>query len=509
MEDSGLRTQHSALRFFAIAKADALIRFRRASTAAVFLILSALAYLWVPDPKSGHALMQIGKARALYNSAAIGVATAMLGTLFVGLVGFYVISNAIRRDAQTRCGSVIAATTVRSGAYLFGKFLGNALFLTVFFGGFMLVSMAMVIVRGEAPLEPLVFLKQYLLTAPQPILYVSAMAILFESVPWLSGRFGDVLYFFLFMGGMGFAVVGAMEGGMPWAVYLDPSAMSSVLLQISAVMHTKHLSIGASSFDMSQAPLVYHGLIADGAFLAQRAFAMLIPLPLLLIARASFHRFDPVRVKVAAKGQGKWLSRINAALKPLTKQWLRWLGGRGLVTADAAMTITSAPLMALAIVGSAFAPLEIVFAALAISIADVACRDQRAGTMAMIRSAPRVREQFVWWKTASAGVIAVAFLAVPAMRAGVRGIVPLIAGAFFVVATSTALGVISGNAKTFIVVFLSFWYAVMNGGAQTPALDFAGFYGTATPAVIASYAAIGIALLAAAQMVYAIRLRRD
>jgi len=497
----------------AIARADVLIRFRRASTVVIFLILSAIAYLWVPDPSTGRALMQIGKARALYNSAAIGVATAMLGALFIGLAGFYVISNAIRRDAQTRCGSIIAATTVRSGEYIAGKFLGNALFLGVFYFGFMLVSMAMVVVRGEAPLEPLVFLKQYLLIAPSPIIYISALAILFESVPWLSGRFGDVLYFFVFMGGMGFATVAALEGGMHWAVYFDPTAMSSVLMQISAVTHTKSLSIGATSFDLKQPPLVYHGLTLGGGFLAQRLVAMLVPLPLLLIARASFHRFDPVRIKVAAKGQGKWLSRANAMLKPLT----RWLGGRGLISADAAVTITSAPLIGVAVIGIAIASIAappagvmpFAFAALAIAIADVACRDQRSGTTSMIRSAPRVREQFVWWKTASAGVIAVAFLAVPALRAGVRGFVPLLAGAVFVVAAATALGVISGNAKTFIVVFLSFWYAVVNDGGATPALDFAGFYGKATPAVVAAYAAIAIGMLAAAQLVYALRLRRD
>jgi len=498
---------------FAIARADVLIRFRRFSTVVVFLILSALAYLWVPDPSTGRALMQIGNARALYNSAAIGVATAILGTFFVCMAGFYVVSNAVRRDAQTRCGSIIAATTVGSGEYIAGKFLGNALFLCAFFFGFMLVSMAMVVVRGEAPLEPLVFLKQYLLIAPAPIVYVSALAILFESVPWLAGRFGDVLYFFLFMGSLTFGTVAALEGGMHWAVYFDPTALSSTLLQMKLTLHTDSLSIGASGFDIHRPPLVYHGLTMGGGFLAQRLFAMLVPLPLLLIARASFHRFDPVRVKVAAKGEGKWLSRANAMLKPLT----RWLGGRGLISADAAVTITSAPLIGVAVIGIAIASLAappagvmpVAFAALAIAIADVACRDQRFGTMAMIRSAPRVREQFVWWKTASAGVIAIAFLAVPALRAGVRGFIPLLAGAFFVVAAATALGVISGNAKTFIVVFLSFWYAVTNDGGATPALDFAGFYGKATPAVVAAYAAIALGMLAAAQLVYALRLRRD
>src|SRR5205807_2983730 len=121
--DSSLITHSSSLRLLSVARTDVLIRFRRASSAVLFLILSGIAYFWVPDPRSGTALMQIGRARAFYNSAAIGVATAILGTLFIGLGGFYIISNAIRRDAQTRCGAIIAATTVRSGEYIAGKFL--------------------------------------------------------------------------------------------------------------------------------------------------------------------------------------------------------------------------------------------------------------------------------------------------------------------------------------------------------------------------------------------------
>jgi len=87
-------------RIAAIAGADARIRFRRTSTVVLFLLLSALAYVWVPDPATGRALMQIAGRRAVYNSAAIAMATALLGTLFVGLAGFYVVSNAVRRDAQ-------------------------------------------------------------------------------------------------------------------------------------------------------------------------------------------------------------------------------------------------------------------------------------------------------------------------------------------------------------------------------------------------------------------------
>ena len=89
-------------RLGAIIRADFLIRLRRPSTAVVFLLLSAMPYLWIPDPASGRALMPIGNQRALYNSATIGMATATLATMFIGLFGFYVISNALRRDVLSQ-----------------------------------------------------------------------------------------------------------------------------------------------------------------------------------------------------------------------------------------------------------------------------------------------------------------------------------------------------------------------------------------------------------------------
>ena len=94
----------------AIVRADFLIRFRRLSTLVVFLLLSALAYVWVPDPASGRTLMQIHTQRAIYNSAAIGVGTAGLATIFIGMVGFYVISNALKHDVRSRAGFIIAST---------------------------------------------------------------------------------------------------------------------------------------------------------------------------------------------------------------------------------------------------------------------------------------------------------------------------------------------------------------------------------------------------------------
>ena len=183
----------SLVRITAIVRVDFLVRFRRVSTVIVFLLLSAFAYVWIPSPATGRTLIQINDHRAIYNSGAIGLGTASLGMMFVGLFGFYVISNAIRKDVVSRCGLVAASTPMRSGEYLLGKFLGNVFFLTTFLSGFMLSSIAMLIVRGEAPIEPLVFLEQYLLLTPASVVFVSAVAVLFESIPFLSGKLGDLV----------------------------------------------------------------------------------------------------------------------------------------------------------------------------------------------------------------------------------------------------------------------------------------------------------------------------
>lgn len=484
-------------RVAAIAAADARIRFRRTSTVVVFLFLSALAYLWVPDPSTGRALMRINNARALYNSAAIAVATALLGTLFIGLAGFYVVSSAVRRDAQTRVGFIIAATPLRSGEYIAGKFLGNVLFLATFFLGFMLVAMAMVIVRGEAPLEPWTFIRHYALLAPPPIFLVSALAILFECVPWLSGRGGDVAYFFVFLFSMALSTA-AVINGMSWGALFDPSGMSAVMAQNMATMHTRSIAIGSGPFDVHKPPIVYPGLALDGAFLAQRLLSLLVPLPLLLLARASFHRFDPVRVRVAAKAERRWLARLNALLKPLTRAMLRMPAARSLplaALADAQLTVALSPWIAVAIVAAAAARNRpFAFLAMGIAIADVATRDVRANTMPLLYAAPRLREHFVAWKTMSTAIVALAFvITYPAPAT--------LAGAFFTVAAATALGVVSGNAKTFVLLFLSFWYIVVNDRGATAALDFAGFYGKATPAISLTYVLIGAALLAIAALI--------
>jgi hypothetical protein len=502
-------------RIAAIVRADFLIRFRRLSTIIVFLLLSGFAYVWVPNPASGMALMQVNGTRVLYNSAAIGLGTSTLAAIFVGLFGFYVISNAVRRDIVSRCGYVIASTTMRTGEYITGKFLGNVIFLITFVAGYMLVSMAMLLVRGEAPLEPLIFVKQYAIITPSTIVFVSAVAIVFESIPFLSGRIGDVLYFFLYSASLGFVINMMIHGGGGVARYFDFSGFGYLMEQTQRNLHTQSLSIGASQFDPARPPMIIQGFNLGGGAWATRLVSTVSPIPLLLLAQLFFHRFDPARLRAAAaKGKRGWIRNINALAQPFVRP-LAALPVRGAAMKDATMTFASTPFTLLAFVGITIATLAnpaalpVAFAIAALFIADVASRDRRAGTTGLIYAAPRLRERFVTWKLSSATIVALLLLIAPLLRAlpHPAALLPLLIGILFIAAAATALGVISGNPKTFIVLFLTFWYVVINDKGSTKALDFAGFFSPPSMTVLALYAGIAIAFIGMAEVVHRMRLR--
>ena len=506
-------------RLAAIVRVDFLVRFRRVSTVIVFLLLGAFAYVWLPPPSSGRTLIQINDHRAIYNSGAIGMGTASLGMIFVGLFGFYVISNAIRRDVVTRCGLVAASTPMRAGEYLLGKFLGNVLFLTTFLGGFMLTSMAMLLVRGEAPLEPLVFVGQYLLLTPSAVVFVSAVAVLFESIPFLSGKFGDVAYFFFWMAFLGLVISDkASKNGVSWARYFDVTGFGFMMDQMTQTLHTNSLSIGASTFDPKKAPVVFPGLTLTREWVLPRLASTLVPLLFLPLAALFFHRFDPVRTKqTSEKSSRNWIGRLQNLFKPLSRRVVAPLlrpgrGGSfvGAMWSDAALTLTLYPLVlvaftvitVLSISANVAHIMPAIFVILALVVSDVATRDVRANTIASLRAVPRLRERFVWWKLGSTLLLGFFLCAVPIVRTALHGGRPLAAllvGIIFVAATATSLGVMTDNPKTFIVVFLSFWYLVVNDRGASSWMDFAGFYGSGKLRIILGYAAVSVLAIALAE----------
>jgi len=512
-------------RIRAIVVADAKERLRRPSTAVAFLAICFIAYVWVPDPASGRALMVIDGSRVVYNSPAIALATAALGSFMLGLFGYYGVSRSIGRDLD-RTGAVIAATPVANWEYLVGKALGNLSFLTLLALGYMASSMAMQLVRSSEPLEPLVYCTHYAYLLPPALLFTSVVAVLFESVPGLSGKLGDVVFFFLWMTLVGLAAALAglsPAGGAQPLLGLDVTGLGTVVHDLRSIVKTDSLSIGASSFDPGLEPYLFSGLSFDSRGVLSRALALAVPIPLFLLAWWRFHRFDPARVRARGQGTGTgYLRSLQRLLRPLTSvltgRLLAGVGRRpglvGAVVADAALTLVGNPLGALALAGSfviswimplpvlGSVGLPVVFAAMALLVAGAAGRERRHGTEALVQASPHLRSLFLVWKLAAALALCLLFVGPAAARLALQDpgrATVLLGAAFFVAAAATALDVLTGSAKVFVVLFLSFWYLVLNDHGSHPQLDFGGFYGTATAETAMTYLATSLALLIAAQ----------
>lgn len=503
----------------AIAATDLRLRLRRPATLWLILILSGLAYLFIQDPATGRGLMVVDGARARYTSQVMAISTAGLAAFLLTFAGFYLTSNSLRRDLLARTGGIIAATPVGSGPYLVGKWLGGIGYLALVTGAYLLNIMAMHLLRGEGPLEPLTYLLTYLLALGPAIVVVAALALCFECIPVLSGRLGDVAYFFVWTA---LVTLGALSEGGGVGRLLDVIGIGFIMAQMHTVAIARNIAIGVTPFDPQLAPWILPPISLTLGTLLPRLITALLAVPILLLARLFFHRFDPARVRSGSQtAGGDLIRRLSLLIKPLTRI-VSSVGARLVpaapgtlrpVLAETVMTLCQAPLVLLAWLGIVAATLlvsattvghtlpMILSAVLAVALADLSTRDRAAGVQAMLFSLPRLKPDYARIKLGAAALLALLFCLPPAARIAITApgaALSLLIAAGFMAALATALGLLTRTPKTFMGVFLLFLYLVLNG-AQIPNLDFAGWNGVATGATRVGYLLMTLLLVGLAE----------
>lgn len=530
----------SLLRIQAIIKTDVILRFRRTSTLVLFLIVCVLAFLSIPDPSTGMTLMSMGESRVLYNSPAIAFATAMnFSILGIGLMGYYMISNSVKRDVTSGVGNTLAATAMRSWEYIVGKFLGNVVFLTALTFGYMLVMMIMVIVRGEAPLEPLIFLRTYALFCAQGILFVSVLSLVFETLPILSTRVGDVVYFFVWIGLMiapaeqvEKATQAQRKAGIeqtlstiPLVAYIDVLGLGtgvSAINEQAGADASAGLSVGISDFNPALPLFVLKEVGLPAPWIIAKVLTTFGFMTLLGVALAAFHRFNPTRLRASArKSKRNIFVAISAALKPLSRlTTVLWgavrtlLGAQGfvrIVAAEILLILTLHPASLLVLIGLNIAGLAVAIPKLQQPIAPLAClalvfftadigiRERQRGSSSLLLSVPVMKEHFVWIKLLAAWILGLAFAFVPIVRLAFvapGAALSLVVGLLFLSACAVGIGIASGTAKTLMLCSLVLFYISLNSKGLEPALDFAGWFGSATPMVQLGYGAAACGFIA-------------
>jgi hypothetical protein len=183
-----------------IARASFQERSRRYSLLVTIVAVVWFASICIPPRGARYTTVGFGDTSGVYNSARIGGVFALLTSVLLSLPGFYLVKNAIARDRDTGVGEVLAAAPVGTWAYLAGKTLGNFAYLSVLSGTLALGALVVQLARGEAGGVDLWGLWSPFLLIVAPVMaIVASLAVLFESIAWLRGSLGNVVFFFLWM----------------------------------------------------------------------------------------------------------------------------------------------------------------------------------------------------------------------------------------------------------------------------------------------------------------------
>jgi hypothetical protein len=489
-------------------------------------------YVCLPPNPSPYTTLEMGGARGIYNSAYVGCLAAMLTSIFLSLVGFYVTKNAIERDRRTGVGPILAASALPSWLYLLGKWASNWAVLATIAGIVAVGAIGMQWVRGEdTRIDVLQIVTPFVIVTLPAMALTAAFAVFFESVRQLRSGFGNALYFFLWpllVSGPSIASKMA-EGGIGDALGVStimPSILRAVQaafpdLQLSSTSFSLGLNFNAEgSWELRTFP--WSGMDWSAARVLPRLFWCVAGLAVALVAAVPFDRFDPSRGRLlprpkptAADVSGseereEAAGRPDASVGDLVPP-ARSRGMTALILAELRLALGAMPrawwLVALAVAVACWVaplfvtrdwllPLAWIWPLLVWS--EMGARETRHQTAALVFSSAGslARQLPAAWIAGAliAIVIGSGALARLVMAGDGSAALAWSVGALFIPSLALAAGVWTGSGKLFEILYLVLWYL---GPLQRFApLDFAGSHGVT--AATAWFAAAVPALMALA-----------
>ncbi len=493
------------------------LRLRRISTQVAIAAFVVITWAMIPDPRHGMTLMSVGGARVLYTSNAMAFGSATFSSVLMGLGSFYLVRGRVSEDLRSGIANVIAATTITNTQFLTARWLGGVLYMLVIVAALMGTTMILHGLRGEGPIQPWVYLQTYgILLLPMVVFGVST-ALLFDSVPFLMGKAGDVLYFFIWILQLG--VMGATQASLtayfPPLFMFDVSGVGIAIMQMQHLLGTTNISVGVSEFNAAAAIFNLPSALWSAQIALMRLVCALLAATPILPAIMYFHRYSPDRVKIGhARARRSPLAWLNSLLRPLThltRPLFRVAavvpGSIGRVLAEVSLTVVSATAAIVALIISMPAALLatpdnlpwVILASLAfwgILVSGLSTRDFDANLENMTDVIAGASGRYLRQLLATA-LLGLMFIGIAAMRwaehAPLRAAV-LIFGVLSSSALASLLGRTSRTARTFLALFL-FGLYIMVSARDVALLDWFGSNGVATRATLGLQIAVTILAL--------------
>ncbi len=159
----------------------------------------AIAYTFVPEPNASYSTIRIADYVGSYNSAWFGYVTAIMTSVFLSLVGFYLVNNGIKTDFNTKVGQIIASTKVSNFKYLLFKTLSNFMVLiTIVFCVFLMSILLFFLYNDGTAFSLFQFVKPYVLVTLPALFFIAVLAVVFEVFLMKYSAIQNVLFFFMF-----------------------------------------------------------------------------------------------------------------------------------------------------------------------------------------------------------------------------------------------------------------------------------------------------------------------
>ncbi len=504
-----------------VVHADALERLRRTSFLVVAVLTMVMGLFFVPPADAPYTTIDLGGFRGIYNAAWIGAMLTMVVTHFVTLFGFYLVRDAIGHDRRSGVGQLLATTPLRRSVYLIAKWLSNWLILTAITATLAATALVMLLARGEAPGVNLwELLAPFLIIGLPAMALVASLAVLFETVSWLRGTLGSVVYFTLFLVSVGGTALGALN---PFGVQtLTPSMVAGCVARYGSACDGV-ASVGINGIGIVPQTFVWEGVPWSMHLVAAHGLWIGIALTMVLLASRHFDRFagepahapapthrEHIGAKLAAIAHAPGASALTPAVAqrfPLP-----------LVSTELKLMLKGLPwwwyVVALGlVVACVLAPgdmtrrwlLPVAWLWPLLVWSGMGTREQLHGTWALLFAAPAplARQLPGTWLAgvALAATTGSGALVNLLLTGDVGGALTWAVGAAFIPALALAVGVWSGSPRLFELVYLLLWYAAVN---QVVPFDFLGVTGDG-PTFAYTLATIGLLAAAVAGRVRSMR----
>lgn len=499
----------------------------RARRYSFLLTLGAAAYL-AYTVHAGWWLVRIGEYAPASGPVRLGMLVAQATGIILSLVGFYVVRGSVERDQRTGVGQILAATPAGTRLeYAAAKFVSN----TAVLGAMLLVlgtlALAMAWWRTGFSVAAVwqIGAPTLLLAAPTLVL-VAGLAVLFDSIPWLRGAGGNVLYFFVWSGLLAASIAGSPALDLTGYALIHDSlreALAAARPDVTARGLSVQLRPGGLP-DVTR--FEWSGVSWSAGTVAWRLYWVALGAGLAGVATLFLRLFDPfgdrsasgepegdagedagrpelderVATDVGSTDRASGESEpspgggfsVSELASPRTasavRAFLRTVGGelRLLVSGHAWWwygLVAAANVVAF-LLPSGTPPQMALLAAWLLPVSawsSLGCRERQHGTEQMLFSSPGPRLRQLPAQLAAGTGLALVTAVGPVIALVLAGdlvsLAALCVGAVFVPALALCLGAWSGSTRPFEAFYVVLWYVGPVNG--TPFLDFMGVTGQA------------------------------